>query len=64
MDNNVFDLVIPNVELFGMFQRNRRIIYEWLQKYPDDRNKVIIIVFYVLLLKSFTAKSIFLRGCI
>ena len=39
-DPNVFDFVIPNVELFGMFQRNRRMILQWLQRSPDDRNKV------------------------
>lgn len=59
MDNNVIDLVIPNVELFGMFQRNRRVIYDWLQRYPDDRNKVIVNVFHVLLLNSFTAESMY-----
>lgn len=39
-DSNAFDFVIPNVELFGMFQRNRRMILLWLQRSPDDRNKV------------------------
>ena len=39
-DPTIFDLVIPNVELFGMFQRNRGMILAWLQKSADDRNKV------------------------
>jgi hypothetical protein len=39
-DANQFDLTIPNVELFGMFQRNRGMILNWLQNAPDERNKV------------------------
>ena len=39
-DANHFDLTIPNVELFGMFQRNRGQILNWLQNAPDERNKV------------------------
>ena len=39
-DLNQFDLVIPNVEIFGMFQRNRRMILQWLERSADDRNKV------------------------
>jgi hypothetical protein len=51
VDPTVFDLVIPNVELFGMFQRNRRMILTWLQKSPEERNKVLPI----LVLVPFTA---------
>ena len=39
-DANHFDLTIPNVELFGMFQRNRGKILNFLQNAPDERNKV------------------------
>jgi hypothetical protein len=34
------DLMIPQVELFDLYQRNRRIILEWLESRPEERNKV------------------------
>jgi hypothetical protein len=38
------DLIIPQVELFGMYQRHRRKILDWLNVHPNERNKVIIYV--------------------
>jgi hypothetical protein len=52
VDPTVFDLVIPNVELFGMFQRNRRMILTWLQKSPEERNKVLSILLLVFSLSD------------
>jgi hypothetical protein len=35
------DLVVPQVELFDMFQRCRRMIYNWLVANANDRNQVM-----------------------
>lgn len=40
-DDYKTDLVIPQVELFSMFQRNRRMLLEWLEDHPSDRNAVM-----------------------
>ena len=39
-DVNV-DLGIPQVELFDMFQRNRRMVLDWLIAHPAERNRVM-----------------------
>lgn len=35
------DLIIPQVELFDMFQRNRTKILQWLTANPDSRNSIM-----------------------
>jgi hypothetical protein len=35
------DLVIPQVELFDLFQRNRKMILEWLETHVEERNIVM-----------------------
>ena len=35
------ELIIPHVELFDMFQRNRLKLFKWLEKLPAERNKVM-----------------------
>jgi hypothetical protein len=34
------DLGVPQVELFGMFQRCRRMVFNWLVDHASDRNQV------------------------
>ena len=38
------DLIIPHVELFDMFQRNRLMLFQWLESKPIERNKVLFTV--------------------
>lgn len=40
-DDYKTDLILPQVELFDMFQRTRKMILEWLETHNTDRNMVM-----------------------